>query len=306
MKKKEFSSIYKTCLLAALCAICGLVLAIINEITAPKIAENAIAAVKSNLEEIFPHGTFKDVSEQYKTKDKKGYVTAVYEAKDKGLAFTLSVPGYNADGFTFILGFNNDGSVAGYGALEQNETKGKGSKAFDKDYVDKVKKLTSKDTVELISGATVTTTGVSEGFDAAKAIFNEIKGISYDPNAKAKPKEKPKAKALKDEDFSSNAASCSVKSKDGTTIIYSCKAKGFENESAATITVDTSNKTVKKVVVDSFGDTKGVGDLAISEEALKRYAGVNEQSNVEVVSGATFTSTGIKAMVYKALQMTGK
>ena len=118
--------------------------------------------------------------------------------------------------------------------------------------------------------------------------------------------EKPKAKALKDEDFSSNAASCSVKSKDGTTIIYSCKAKGFENESAATITVDTSNKTVKKVVVDSFGDTKGVGDLAISEEALKRYAGVNEQSSVEVVSGATFTSTGIKAMVYKALQMAEK
>lgn len=306
MKQKEFSSVYKTVLLAGLCALCGLVLSVVNEVTAPKIAENEIATVKTNLETIFPGGTFSDVSDQYKTKDKTGLVTGVYEAKDKGLAFTLAVPGYSADGFTFIVGFNNDGTVAGYSAIEQNETKGKGSKAFDEAYVEKVKKLTSKDSVELISGATVTTNGVSQGFDAAKAIFNEAKGISYDPNAKPKEPEKAEAKALKDEDFSSNEASCTEKSKDAKTVVYGCKAMGFEEASKTTVTIDLATKTVKSVVVDDFGDTEGVGDIATTADELKKFEGANAETKIDATSGATFTSTGIKAMVYKAIEEASK
>ncbi|MBW9212145.1 MULTISPECIES: FMN-binding protein [Terrabacteria group] len=300
MKKKEFSSVYKTVLLAVLCAICGFVLSLINALTAPKIAENAIASVKSTLEKIWSGATFSDVSSQYLAKDKTGLITGVYEAKDKGLAFTLKVKGYNADGFTFIVGFNNDGTVAGYSAIEENETKGKGSKAFDSDYVEKMKKLTSKDSVELISGATVTTAGVSDGFNAAKAVFNEAKGIRYDPNAKPKEAEKPKVKALKDSDFSSNEAKCTKKSKG----VYACEAKGFEGVSKATITLE-GNK-VKSVVVDSFGDTEGVGDKATEATELKKYEAATMDSTIDATSGATLSSNALKAMVYKALQEASK
>ena len=300
MSKKEFSGIYKTILLAGLCAVCGLALALVNAVTEPKIKENAIAAVKSNLEMIWSGGVFSDVSSQYLSKDKTGLITGVYEAKDKGLAFTLKVKGYNADGFTFIVGFNNDGTVAGYGAIEENETKGKGSKAFDAAYVDKMKKLTSKDSVELISGATVTTMGVSDGFNAAKAVFNEIKGISYDPNAKPKEAEKPKAKTLKDSDFSENKAKCSKKSAG----VYACEAKGFEGVTKATVKID--KKTVKSIEIDSFGDTEGVGDKATQAQELKKYEGAAMESTIDAVSGATYTSKALQAMVFTALQEAGK
>ena len=58
------SSIYKTVLLGVVCAVAGVLLAVVNSITAPVIAENEIAAVKQNLIAIYPDvSDFKDISE---------------------------------------------------------------------------------------------------------------------------------------------------------------------------------------------------------------------------------------------------
>ncbi|QRG86311.1 RnfABCDGE type electron transport complex subunit D [Bulleidia sp. zg-1006] len=116
----------------------------------------------------------------------------------------------------------------------------------------------------------------------------------------AKTSEKPKVKALKDSDFSSNEAKCTKKSKG----VYACEAKGFEGVSKATITLE-GNK-VKNVVVDSFGDTEGVGDKATEATELKKYEAVTMDSTIDATSGATLTSNALKAMVYKALQEASK
>ena len=47
---KKDSTGYKVVLLGVLCAICGLLLAVVNSLTAPVIAERSLAAEKENLE----------------------------------------------------------------------------------------------------------------------------------------------------------------------------------------------------------------------------------------------------------------
>lgn len=166
------SSTYKAVLLSAVCAIAGVLLAGANSLTASKIEENQLATVKATLEQFFPDGDFKDVTKDYVT-DAYNLVDGVYEANGQGYVFTLHNTGYDSGGFTFAIGFNKDGSVAGYEALEQNETAGKGSLAFEGDYIDQVKGLTATDEMPLISGATITTEAVREAVSQAEAIFAE-------------------------------------------------------------------------------------------------------------------------------------
>lgn len=170
------SSMYKTVLLGCVCAVAGVLLAIVNSITAPVIAENAIANVKKNLIEIYPDvDDFKDISSDCLKDDESGLIDAVYQAGDEGYIFSLHNTGYSSDGFTFLIGFNKDGSVSGYTVLSQKETAGKGSLCFEGDYVDEVKKLTADDDMPIISGATITSQAVNQAVKAAEKVFTTLK-----------------------------------------------------------------------------------------------------------------------------------
>lgn len=172
------SSVYKTILLAVVCAIAGVLLSAVNSLTAPVIAENALATVRASLEEIYPDvDDFEDVTEKNIKDDDSGMIEGIYRAGDKGYIFKLHNVGYESDGFTFMIGFNMDGTISGYKVLSQKETAGKGDLAFKDDYTAQVLKLTSKDDMPIISGATVTSSAVGEAVKAAEAIFNSIAGI---------------------------------------------------------------------------------------------------------------------------------
>lgn len=170
------SSIYKTVLLGVVCAVAGVLLALVNSITAPVIAENEIATVKKNLVEIYPDvSDFKDISSDVLKDEESGLIDAVYQAADKGYIFSLHNTGYSADGFTFLIGFNKDGSISGYTVLSQKETAGKGSLAFEGSYVEEVKKLTADDDMPILSGATITTEAVNQAVKAAEKVFAGLK-----------------------------------------------------------------------------------------------------------------------------------
>lgn len=171
------SSLYKTILLAVVCAVAGLLLSAVNKVTDPVIQQNAIAQVEDTLKDFYPkEKDFKDITDKYKSKDDSGLIDNIYQAGDSGYVFSLHNTGYDSGGFTFMIGFNKDGTISGYEALEQNETAGKGSKAFDDDYKKQVMKLTVKDKMPLISGATVTTSAVRDAVTAAEKMFNIING----------------------------------------------------------------------------------------------------------------------------------
>lgn len=170
------SSMYKTVLLGCVCAVAGVLLAIVNSITAPVIAENAIATVKKNLIEIYPDvDDFKDISSDALKDDESGLIDAVYQAGEEGYIFSLHNTGYSSDGFTFLIGFNKDGSVSGYTVLSQKETAGKGSLCFEGDYVDEVNQLTADDDMPIISGATITSQAVNQAVKAAEKVFATLK-----------------------------------------------------------------------------------------------------------------------------------
>lgn len=301
MKLDHNSAQYKALLLGALCAVCGLLLSVVNSITAPIIAENALATVKASLEQIYPGASFNDVTEKYISQDETGLVDGIYEAEGKGYIFTLHGVGYNSNGFTFMVGFDNDGKVSGYTALEQQETSGIGARAFDDEYVSTITSLTSSDPVPLLSGATLTSTAVQKGIDAAKAIFNSVQGISYDPNAVAEEPEPEAQAAIGAEDFSKNNVTCEEISNDGTTAVYHCTALGFEGTNEADVTVNVAEGKIESIAVTAFNDTTGVGDAATSDSALAAYQGAGLADVIDATTGASFTSKSVRAMAAAAL-----
>jgi len=294
------SSAYKAVLLAVVCAVAGVLLAGVNAITAPLIEKNALKAVESTLEKFFPNGNFSDVTSKYVT-DEYDLVDGVYEAKGEGYVFTLHNTGYDAGGFTFAIAFANDGSIVGYEALEQNETAGRGSLAFEGDYVEKVKGLTSTDEMPLISGATITTKAVRAAVTQAETIFNKIQGIAFDASASSSTtEEKATTSSNKLSDVDTSKASCT----ESSTGVYACKATGL-GPLTATVTVK-DGAVVSITDIKGSEVTDGYEDAIFDEKNLKNYVGATLDSEIDAYTGATLSDNGLKAMVSAALQAASK
>lgn len=172
---KKDSNLYKMTLLGVLCAVCGILLSFVNGVTEPVIAENALAKVKENLLVIFPDAEFEDVTDQYLKDDTTGLIDNVYVAKGEGTIFKVHGVGYNSAGLTFMVGFDTEGKVAGFMALEQNETSGIGSAVFDDAFASQYIGVKSADEIPMKSGATLTSTAVKDGISAALELAKDIK-----------------------------------------------------------------------------------------------------------------------------------
>lgn len=103
---------------------------------------------------------------------------------------------------------------------------------------------------------------------------------------------------------------------DGATATYHCTARGFGlldpdgvashtgheySRNEADITIDLAEGKVNSIVLTHFGDTEGVGDLATQEAVLNGNVGKTLNDSVDCVSGATYTSESIAAMIQAAL-----
>ncbi len=299
------SSLYKTILLGVVCAAAGLLLSLVNSVTEPVIKENEIASIKASLQEIYPdESNFADVTNDYISQDETGLIDGIYQAGDQGYIFTLHNTGYDAGGFKFMIGFNTDGQISGYKGLESNETSGKGSKAFEADYIGQVTSLTSSDAMPLISGATVTTSAVGEAVTAAEKVFNGIVGISADLD-NAKPV--TVTKTLGEEDYSSLKAECT----DNGDGVYACSALGYVGVEYGS-KPNTATITVKDGKVESIADFDGgdngdqIGDDVFTDAAyLDNFTGADLTSDIQTGATATFTEDSLKAMIVAALEAAG-
>lgn len=168
---KKDSTIYKVVLLGVLCAVCGILLAAVNGLTEPVIAEQKIAAEKENLEKIYPGADFTAVTDYT---DETGLVKGVYEAQGKGYVFKVAGMGYNSNGFTFMIAFNDDGTVGGFTAVEQSESPGFGQRAFEDEYVSQIESIDVHDEAPLLTGATLTTEAIRKGVAAAETVFAAV------------------------------------------------------------------------------------------------------------------------------------
>ena len=171
-------------------AVAALLLALTKSVTASTIAqrnEQANAeARKLVLESAQDFEQVKDV----KTDNSKGVeVSEIYEAKDASgntVGYTLKVlpSGYGGT-IELMVGIDSaKGQVSGINVVSNSETAGLGAKSTDPEFSDQykgkpleelsvLKNGTPGDTeIKAISGATITSTAVTNGVDAAIEVYN--------------------------------------------------------------------------------------------------------------------------------------
>lgn len=280
-----------TVFLAVVSALAGGVLSFVNDLTAPLIAKQALAAETASLEVIFPGASFTELSYE----DATGSVTGAYSAEGKGYVFKAEVVGYNSSSpISFMLGIDNDGNFVGFEVLSQQETNGLGGKVAEPEFKAGVVGKTVNDSVDMISGATVTSKAVLGGINAIKEVYASVAGVEVSVDEIVEP-EAP-TYTLND-DYSDNQATI-VSEADG---VFTVEAKGFAGVNTYEVTV--ADGAVVSVTMTSFNDTPGIGDN-VNDAYFATLVGATLDSEVDVVSGATFTSKSALAAVQLALNPT--
>lgn len=277
-----------TVFLAVVSALAGGILSFVNDLTAPLIANQALAAETASLEVIFPNASFTELSYEDATES----VTGAYAAEGKGYVFKAEVVGYNSSSpISFMLGIDNDGNFVGFEVLSQQETNGLGGKVAEPEFKAGVVGKTVNDSVDMISGATVTSKAVLGGINAIKEVYAAVAGVEVSVDEIVEP-EAP-AYTLND-DYSDNQATI-VSEADG---VYTVEAKGFTGTN--TFEVEVADGAVVSVKMVNFNDTVGIGDN-VNDDYFATLVGATLESDVDVVSGATYTSKSALAAVQLAL-----
>ena len=180
MKPKETTLHYVLRLALTLLAITGtmaIVLAAVNQMTAPRIEAARAAKTVAALSAVLPDAdTARPVSDY---PDETGLVSEVYES-DSGYALKVTPSGFD-NTITMMVGVDRSGSVLGISVISHTETPGLGAMAADKGprgeaFRGQFAGLTgelavTKDggTVDALTGATITSRAVTAGVNAALA-----------------------------------------------------------------------------------------------------------------------------------------
>ncbi len=171
-------------------AVAGVLLAITEEITAPKIAENKKALMEQARKDVLPQAaTFSQ--NEFKVADSANALTysAGFDQSGKlaGVVVNVYPKGY-AGAIEMVVGLNNDGKISGVKILSQKETPGLGTKLADPVFMEPFKKLiTAKDKpvfmvkqdggdVDAITAATISSRAFCAGIRNSLETFNVIKG----------------------------------------------------------------------------------------------------------------------------------
>ena len=161
-------------------AACGGVLAGVNALTAPIIAEAEVEAVKNGYLDIYKANNYNVTLDDIVIGDSLKISDALYNAgcqnraivAEIGVAYTFKVKGYGGD-LSFQVAFA-DGEYLGYTDLGHSETPG-----YGKDIVDGMNKLLAGKasteqvfTADIYSGVSKTGKPLSAAIEAARADYN--------------------------------------------------------------------------------------------------------------------------------------
>lgn len=159
--------------LAAICAVSAVILAVMNMVTAPAIADYENQKTLSALQEV---SCSMEIGER--TEVDQDYVSYRYEltsnGKTSGYILGLASNGYGGE-MTIVASYDLDGVVMGVKLVSDSETPGVGKKAENPDYMNKFigtgtsdvpvptsKSMLSEADSAAVSGASITFTGLSK------------------------------------------------------------------------------------------------------------------------------------------------
>lgn len=194
-----------TLALTVITLVSGLLLGLVNDITAGPIASQQAKEKEEAYKAVFADAaSFETVTSGEDTDlesylDENGYkaqnIDEVMLAKDDqgnelGYAFTVTTAeGYGGD-IQFAMGVQDDGTLNGISILSISETAGLGMRATTDDFKNQFKDknvekftytktgATSDDEIDALSGATITTNATTNGVNAGLAAFRYEKGGS--------------------------------------------------------------------------------------------------------------------------------
>ena len=162
--------LHLTLFLGLISAVAGGLLATVNEMTAPIIADNAMASEKKSLEELVPNGNFTIIDVTVEDAP----VIKAFKDENAGWAIKAEVSGYKEKLIFFTL-IGNDGKINGFKMLQNNDTVGFGSRVSTNEFIDGVIGKTAGDKIDTLAGATVSSKAVVDGIDKVVEFYNANK-----------------------------------------------------------------------------------------------------------------------------------
>ena len=177
------------------------ILAVLNQITLDPIAKAeadakaaVYKAVYSDAAEVAEPEELQKRVDEYVPNEKGIKINAALEAKDKsgnqiGYVIDATSPnGYGGD-VQIAIGITNEGEVTAFKVISASETPGLGAKAFDDEFASQFSGLKAdglsfsktganrdNNEIDAISGATITTTAVTEAVNEAFTFYSTLKG----------------------------------------------------------------------------------------------------------------------------------
>lgn len=205
-------------------------------------------------------------SEKFESEHSEGYYTdGTYHATVDGHNGPLTAE------VTII-----DGTIAKVNVIDHEETRGLADPAIE-EVPDAIVKNNSTN-VDTVSAATVTSEAIIEAVDL-------IIGAS---NSSSKKNSNRRSDEINNEEIQFSS--------EKSTGTYEVTAEGYEGP--ITVEVTVKNSVITKVIVTNHNETEGLADRALVEipEAIIQ----SNSTNVDIISGATFTSKAIIEAVIEA------
>jgi electron transport complex protein RnfG len=184
-------------ILMIICAIVAALLGVVNAVTYQKIDEIQAQKTQESLQAVFPGASFTEIEVTdeltaiAKQTNAESGLEAIYEASTGGYAIEVTPTGFNGS-VDMIVGVDYDGNIVGISVVSNSETAGIGTEVCkDKPNKNGVGVLSQfvgrsggtdniftvnsgSNEVDAISGATVTTKGVTRGVNAACLVFEQL------------------------------------------------------------------------------------------------------------------------------------
>jgi electron transport complex protein RnfG len=160
-------------ILLAICVIITFALAAVYQMTEPAIRQGEIdAANEARALVLAGAESFTEITAPY-----PDGVGEVFKA-DNGIGYVIRAVGSGFGGpATFMIGVDTDGNVVGIMLFDHNETPGLGSKIAGKAYLGKYIGGVDPDSVDSITGATISSAALKEALHLAREAYAIAKGM---------------------------------------------------------------------------------------------------------------------------------
>lgn len=302
MKKKAIWELLRPIVvLVVISCVCTAALSTTSVITAPIIEAQMAAAEEAAKREVLPEGAdFAPISEEEMSTLPEAIVAAEAAGNGAGFVFTTETKGFGGM-VRAMFGVNADGAIVKSKVLDHSETEGIGSKVAkdDSPYQQQLIGLTG-DGVDGI----VATTGASFSSGAMKlavtSVFDAYTLLSGGTLEGPPPPANLSAEALAE--YYGSASFTDVGAglvSDAGTVVYG-SAYGAFSDVLVAVLFDANDRIIG-LIVDASGETPDKGQQCSSRDYTDRFIGVTSGKDVDVVSGASFTSWAIQDSVDYAL-----